>query len=130
MALGQYHPCMTKKPQQSISRSAEKYIVRFPDGMRERVTESAKKNERTINAEIIFRLNASFAQEMSERERAFYRTIVEQQGSTISDLTTVINTLTTSDDWTGMKELLIQSFERLNDCVTEQLDRGVLAERK
>lgn len=52
---------MEKKPQDSASRDADKYIVRFPDGMRERIAEAAKANNRSMNAEIVARLQASFA---------------------------------------------------------------------
>lgn len=38
------------------SRDADKYIVRFPAGMRDEVRRQAAENGRTINAEIIYRL--------------------------------------------------------------------------
>lgn len=44
-------------------QDADKYIVRFPDGMRDRIAEAAKGNSRTINGEIIARLERSFAGE-------------------------------------------------------------------
>lgn len=44
-----------RKPQ-----SADKYIIRFPDGMRDQIAEAAKKNGRSMNAEIIQRLEHSF----------------------------------------------------------------------
>lgn len=47
--------------QDSPSRKLEQYIVRFPDGMRDRIKEAAKDNGRSMNAEIISRLEASFA---------------------------------------------------------------------
>jgi hypothetical protein len=43
-----------RKPQ-----SADKFIVRFPDGMRERIAEEAKANNRTMNAEVVARLTES-----------------------------------------------------------------------
>lgn len=61
MALGQYHCGMeSKPPQDTESRHADKYIVRFPDGMRDRLKEEAKANNRTLNAEIVARLQQSF----------------------------------------------------------------------
>lgn len=64
MALGQYHWGMEEKKQlqDSDSRHADKYIVRFPDGMRERLKREAHANNRTLNAEIIARLQASFTE--------------------------------------------------------------------
>lgn len=42
------------------SRTAEQFVVRFPDGMRDRIAEAAKQNNRSMNAEIIARLHQSF----------------------------------------------------------------------
>lgn len=38
----------------------DKYIVRLPEGMREQIAESAKANNRSMNAEIVARLAKSF----------------------------------------------------------------------
>lgn len=38
----------------------EQFIVRLPDGMRDRIKEAAKENGRSMNAEIVQRLEASF----------------------------------------------------------------------
>lgn len=43
------------------SEEADKYIVRFPPGMRDQLKESARANNRTMNAEIVARLEQSFA---------------------------------------------------------------------
>ncbi|WP_425557718.1 Arc family DNA-binding protein [Herbaspirillum huttiense] len=51
---------MDKKPQDSESRHADKYILRFPDGMRDRIATAAKENGRSMNSEIIARLQHSF----------------------------------------------------------------------
>lgn len=51
---------MTIKSSQNKSRK-DQYIVRFPEGLRERIKEEAERNCRSINAEIIFHLqNAMF----------------------------------------------------------------------
>lgn len=42
----------TKSPAQT----ADKYVVRFPKGMRQEIKRQAAENGRTINAEIIYRL--------------------------------------------------------------------------
>lgn len=44
------------------SRTADQFVVRFPDGMRDRLKEAAHVNGRSMNAEIIARLDASFEQ--------------------------------------------------------------------
>lgn len=46
--------------QDSPSRKLDQYIVRFPDGMRDRIREEAENNNRSMNAEIIARLESSF----------------------------------------------------------------------
>lgn len=43
---------MTKKPHQS----QDKYVLRLPDGMRDRLKEAAEANNRTLNSEIVIRL--------------------------------------------------------------------------
>lgn len=45
--------------QDTPSRSLDKVIVRLPDGMRDRIREAAEKNNRSMNAEIVSRLEAS-----------------------------------------------------------------------
>jgi len=54
MAKGHYGAAMTE------SRDQNKFVVRLPDGMRERIAEVAKANNRSMNAEIISRLEYSF----------------------------------------------------------------------
>jgi plasmid stability protein len=49
-----------KKPP---SHELERFIVRLPDGMRERIAASAKASERSMNAEIVHRLEQSFSSE-------------------------------------------------------------------
>jgi hypothetical protein len=39
----------------------DKYVLRLPEGMRERIAELARANSRSMNAEIIARLQSSLA---------------------------------------------------------------------
>jgi hypothetical protein len=41
------------------SRTADKFVVRLPDGMRERIAEVARNHHRSMNSEIIARLEES-----------------------------------------------------------------------
>lgn len=41
------------------SRTAEQFVVRFPDGMRDKIADAAKANSRSMNAEIVARLQSS-----------------------------------------------------------------------
>lgn len=44
----------------TTGRDSDKFMLRFPDGMRERVAEAAKAAGRSMNAEIVQRLEQSF----------------------------------------------------------------------
>lgn len=44
------------------SRTADKFVVRLPDGMRELIAEVARTNHRSMNSEIISRLKATLDQ--------------------------------------------------------------------
>ena len=48
---------MTKKP---VIQPQDKYVVRLPDGMRDKLKAEAEKNKRSMNAEIVARLEATF----------------------------------------------------------------------
>lgn len=43
------------------SDQQDRFLVRMPDGMRDRIAEAAKKNNRSMNAEIVARLEESFS---------------------------------------------------------------------
>lgn len=43
------------------SDTADKVLVRMPEGMRDQLKDAAKTNNRTMNAEIVARLQESFA---------------------------------------------------------------------
>ena len=47
------------------SRTADKFVVRLPDGMRDRIAEVARNHHRSMNSEIIARLEQSMLQEAS-----------------------------------------------------------------
>ncbi len=49
---------MEKKP--FPSEALERFIVRLPDGMRDRIAEAAATNNRSMNSEIVARLTESF----------------------------------------------------------------------
>ena|SRR5437870_12903634 len=59
------------------SRKLDKFILRLPNGMRDAIAASAKANNRSMNAEIILRLQKSFsltAQPGASRNRPLPRT--------------------------------------------------------
>nr|WP_186211641.1 Arc family DNA-binding protein [Burkholderia gladioli] len=55
------------EPTQPPSRTADQFVVRLPDGMRDQIAEAAKTNNRSMNAEIVSRLADSFLQEQREK---------------------------------------------------------------
>lgn len=86
------------------SSKQEQFMLRFPDGMRDRIKEEAAKNGRSLNAEIIQRLTASLEMDdyvpkvnahedktelvinsLSHRERALVSAIVEAIRSPTKD---------------------------------------------
>lgn len=48
---------MNRKP--FPSETQERFIVRFPDGMRDKIADAAKANNRSMNAEIVHRIQAT-----------------------------------------------------------------------
>lgn len=65
---------MAKAP----SDSADKFIIRLPPGMREQIAAAAKTNNRTMNAEVVLRLQASFDRFPDSVERAIDKLEQEQ----------------------------------------------------
>lgn len=51
---------MTKPEKQPLAVEADKFIVRLPEGMRDRISEAARANNRSMNAEIVARLQQTF----------------------------------------------------------------------
>jgi hypothetical protein len=49
-----------RKPRKPPGRGSDQFVLRFPDGMRDRITRSARENGRSINSEIISRLEKSY----------------------------------------------------------------------
>lgn len=47
------------------SRVADKFVVRFPDGMRDKIKEEADNNNRSMNSEVIARLEESLGKSPS-----------------------------------------------------------------
>lgn len=51
------------------SRTADKFVVRLPEGMRDRIAEVARQHHRSMNSEIVARLEQSLAQESRVEEK-------------------------------------------------------------
>ena len=61
------------------SRIAEQFVVRFPEGMRGRIAEAAKANNRSMNAEIVARLERSFQDGDEDFEQGFRSVMQEKE---------------------------------------------------
>lgn len=86
---------MDKKP--FPSETQERFIVRFPDGMRDRIADIAKANGRSMNAEIVARLQQSFE---PPSDTAHHKEVADAHRSTATVLgllsTTLANILLTA----------------------------------
>lgn len=67
------------------SVSADKFIVRLPDGMRDRIAEAARGNNRTMNAEVVARLQDSFESSFPAHIRDEIAGFAEQRGIGFDD---------------------------------------------
>lgn len=56
------------KPTKVVRQEEDKYVVRFPDGMRDRIKAAAEANNRSMNAEIVNRLEASLDAELPKAQ--------------------------------------------------------------
>jgi plasmid stability protein len=68
------------------SRELDKFVVRLPDGMREQLGVAARANKRTMNAEIVSRLEASLQQDENEAVPDFVTPMVYEKVSKIEKM--------------------------------------------
>ena len=62
---------MASPPKTFPSQLQERFIIRLPDGMRDRIAEAAKASGRSMNAEIVSRLQSTFGPEPGTWARTF-----------------------------------------------------------
>lgn len=53
------------------SETQDRFMVRLPEGMREKIAEAAKAGNRTMNSEVVARLEATFAQGLVTLDSGF-----------------------------------------------------------
>ena len=58
---------------ETFSKRAEQFIIRFPDGMRDRIRDAAEANNRSMNAEIISTLEKAYPEETEDFGPMFLR---------------------------------------------------------
>ncbi|MFC4927861.1 Arc family DNA-binding protein [Delftia deserti] len=90
------------------SDKADKVLVRMPDGMRDRIKVAAKASNRTMNAEIVARLEESFA----VRNEAFMQEMAAAMRRESEASTSI-----------ARQELMIRSYETQLKMVRHRLDK-------
>lgn len=71
------------EPGSNDSRTADKFVVRLPDGLRERISEKAKANHRSMNNEIVARIDGSLDLERKYEEMRQLNTLLNLQIATL-----------------------------------------------
>ena len=75
------------------------YNLRLPPELKEKIQESAKQLNRSMNADIVARLEESFEKtDQNEFDKEFVLQVIKSQESTITDLTDQIKHLKMSFD--------------------------------
>lgn len=85
-------------PQNSPSRHLDQFLVRFPDGMRDRIAAQAKANGRSMNSEIIQRLSATLETEPVDIQQAFETLTPEQRRNFLTLLDLVLKGTLNAED--------------------------------
>lgn len=67
------------------TRFSDKFLARLPDGMRDRLADAARKNRRSMTAEISHRLEASFDDE--RHGDGGRKAVVDSKGGVVLHLT-------------------------------------------
>nr|WP_092046278.1 Arc family DNA-binding protein [Methylobacterium pseudosasicola] len=77
--------------QDSPSRRQDQFVLRLPDGMRERIADAARANNRSMNAEIVSRIQQSLDGQASATGAfaAAKLQLAERPVSTLSDMKSV-----------------------------------------
>ena len=128
--IPRYTPGMTNK---FPSDKKDRYIVRLPDGMRERIAETAKLSGRSMNAEIVLRLEKSFV-EGGEIPEYIRRELVERAVVNGTSLASEIERLLdySKDEFarwvhgalsTQTKRSIEKNARRMGHSVQKEIDR-------
>jgi Arc-like DNA binding dprotein len=72
---------VAKKPIRRAGRGSDQFIIRFPDGMRDQIAKLATANGRSMNAEIIDRLEKSMAEITLESGLKTFEVLVAQMSN-------------------------------------------------
>lgn len=96
------------------SDKADKVLVRMPDGMRDRIKSEAKANNRTMNAEIVARLQQTLATN-------FYREMRPMEGSDLgvreSQVDYVVDTVRVSEEALEVVKRVDERLKRIEEVI-------------
>ncbi|WP_440977564.1 Arc family DNA-binding protein [Stenotrophomonas maltophilia] len=78
---------MNKKPATQV-QPQDKFVVRFPDGLRDEIADAAKASGRSMNAEIVTRLEWSLEAQLLDQVEQLHRNLdaVRSMASTAASL--------------------------------------------
>jgi hypothetical protein len=111
-----------------VGRGADQFVLRFPKGMRDFLKFAAEKNGRSMNTEIVARLENS--EELS-RQLATMTIRRDEALSTVTTLVSIIAQSTFGGDSQGKETLskIIQKLDGSPDALVEKAARETLEGR-
>lgn len=78
---------MSKDNKTAVSRDSDKFMLRFPEGMRSHVSDAAERNHRSMNSEILARLERTFRwDEVDHQHPAELSAEIQQAAARIQEL--------------------------------------------
>lgn len=101
MAQCHYHASMNSIEKPQPRQSEDKYVVRFPDGMRDRLKDAAHDNGRSMNAEIVARLQQSFEPHTGMEEVGHLKGVLDSAIASIENRMKIESALYVLLDSTG-----------------------------
>ena len=70
------------------SRTADKFVVRLPNGLRDKIFDVSEENQRSMNGEIVFRLEQSLRDDQVIATQAELITLLTRRVSELEPATT------------------------------------------
>ncbi|MCM2493061.1 Arc family DNA-binding protein [Burkholderia glumae] len=70
----------------AVGRDSDKFLLRLPDGMRERISASARRNGRSMNAEIVACLQLAFPDSNKMHEPSALSSLTAEQRELASEV--------------------------------------------
>jgi len=99
------------------SRSADKFVVRFPDGMREQIAAIASKHHRSMNSEIIAKLEVAILDELKEANPAMHVTAGDEVPMPVVDAWVPVFGMLVCERLDKEKVYGLLNFEQTDDGV-------------